>query len=216
MAMAKKYLFDMSFDPVASKPAAPVIEKPPEEKFTRAEIEAVRQAALAEGHTAGLAEASAAAAARAAAALEALTTGVSALIAAQDATAVETQRQAIDALRAIVAKTLPALAAKGAFAEIEAFARKSLIDVLDEPRVVLRVGSEVYDAVRDQLEAVAAAAGYTGRIVLLADETLAASDARVEWADGGVERKFAEKLNEVDAVMARSCDPTATPNTPSS
>ncbi len=216
MATAKKYLFDISFDQVASKPTTPVLEQPQEEKFTRAELEAAQREALAEGHNAGFAEASAAAEAAAAAALEALVQGVTALIATQDATALETQRQAIAALRVIVAKTLPALAAKGAFAEIEAFVRKYLVEALDEPRVVLRVGSEVYEAVREQLEAVAAAAGYTGRIVLLTDETLAASDARVEWADGGVERKLAEKLNEVDAAMARSCDPIAIPNPPSS
>jgi flagellar assembly protein FliH len=218
MATAKKYLFDISFDQVETKPSAPepVLEQPPEETFTRAELEAARQAALAEGRNAGLAEAGATAATTATAALDALAKSATALLAHQDAAALETERQAITALRMIVSKTLPALAAKGAFSEIEAFAKKCLTEALDEPRVVLRVGSEVYETVRDQLEAMAATAGYTGRIVLLADETLIASDARVEWADGGVERKLAEKLNEVDAAMARSCDPTATPNPPSS
>lgn len=216
MATAKKYLFDVSFDPAASKPAPVVEQPPPEEKFTRAELEAARQRARAEGHQAGFTEASEAVAAREAAALEALGKGIAALIASQDAMALETQRQAIAALRLIVAKTLPALAAKGAFTEIEAFANKCLLEAINEPRVVLRVGTEVYESVRDQLDDAAAAAGYTGRIVLLADETLAAGDARVEWADGGIERKLAEQLNEVDAAMARSCDPTATPNPPSS
>jgi flagellar assembly protein FliH len=218
MATAKKYLFDISFDHVETIPSAPepVFEQPPEEKFTRAELEAAQQAARAEGHNAGVAEAGTAAAATASTALEALAKSVTALIATQDATALETERRAITALRTIVSKTLPALAAKGAFTEIEAFAKKCLTEALDEPRVVLRVGSDVYETVRDQLEAMAAAAGYAGRIVLLADETLGASDARVEWADGGIERKLAEKLNEVDAAMARSCDPTAIPNPPSS
>jgi flagellar assembly protein FliH len=214
MATAKKYLFDVSFDQAASKPvAAPAPE--PEPTFSRAELEASQQAARAEGHRAGLAEANAAATAKAASALESLAKGVAALIAARDATATETEHQAIAALRVIVAKTLPVLAAKGALAEIEAFATKALVEALDEPRVVLRVANDVYETVRGQLDAMAAASGYSGRIVLLADETLAASDARVEWADGGVERNLAEQLSEVDAAMARSCDPATPPNSPS-
>lgn len=214
MATARKYLFDVSFDHAASKPdPAPAPE--PEEKFSRAELEAAKQAARAEGQSAGLAEANDATTAKAAATLEILAKGVTAFIAAQDATAAETQRQAIAALRVIVAKTLPAFAAKGALAEIEALVTKCLVEALDEPRVVLRVANDVYEPVRGQLEAMATASGYAGRIVLLADEALAAGDARLEWADGGVERTLAEQLAEVDAAMARSCDPAATPNPPS-
>src|SRR5579862_7617353 len=135
MATARKFLFDVSFDQPASKP---VVEPPPppEEKFTRAELELAQQAARTEGRDAGLAEANEAAMAKAATALEILAQGVAALIRAQDVAAAETQRQAIAALRVIIAKTLPALAAKGALEEIEALVTKSLVEVLDEPRVV--------------------------------------------------------------------------------
>jgi flagellar assembly protein FliH len=218
MATARKYLFDVSFDQAASQPNDVLVPAPapePEEKFSRADLDAAREAARAEGHGAGLAEANDAATAKAAAAIIALATGVTALITAQDLAIAETQRQAIAALRVIVAKTLPVFAAKGALAEIEAFATKSLAEAFDEPRVVLRVANGVYESVRGQLDTMAAASGYGGRIVLLADETLAASDAHIEWADGGVERNLAEQLSEVDAAMARSCDPAATPNPPS-
>ena len=214
MATARKYLFDVSFDQVASKPAAEP-EQPPEEKFTRAELEAAQAAARAEGRNAGLTEANEAATAKAAAALATLADCLKSLFATADAAAAQTQREAIEALRIIVAKVLPATAAKGALAEIEAFAAKCLIDAIDEPRAVLRVAPEVYEPVRGQLEAMAAASGFGGRIVLLADESLAASDARLEWADGGVERNTAELLREADAAMARSADPAATPIPPS-
>ena len=215
MATARKYLFDVSFDQVASKPAPEPPRPPPEEKFTHAELEAAQEAARAEGRNAGLAEANEAATAKAAAALAALADGVKSLLGTTDAATAQTQREAIQALRIIVAKLLPATAAKGALAEIEAFATKCLSDALDEPRVVLRVAPEAYEPVRGQLEAIAAASGFGGRIVLLADEALAASDARLEWADGGVERDTAELLREADAAMARSSDPTATSIPPS-
>jgi flagellar assembly protein FliH len=214
MATARKYLFDVSFDEAGIAPAlAPA--PPPEEKFTRAELEAAQLVARAEGHSAGLAEAQDTAAAKAAAALEVVAKGVSALIAAQDAAVAQTHRDAIAALRVIVAKALPALVAKNAVVEIEAFVKKCLAEALDEPRVVLRVANDVYEPVRGQIEAVAATTGYPGRIVLLADETLAAGDARLEWADGGAERKLAQLLGEADAAMARNADPAAAAIPPS-
>lgn len=217
MATAKKYLFDVSFDHVAAKavPAAPPAPPPViEEKFSAAELEAARQAALAEGHDAGLTEAAEAVNTKATVALEAIAKGLVALLDAQDAGAAEAQRQAIEALRVIVAKTVPSLAALAPLAEIEALARKYLIEAIDEPRIVLRVGNNVYEQVRDRLDSIAAASGYGGRIVLLADEHLSGGDARIEWADGGVERNLAEQLNEIDAAMARISDPPAVPTPP--
>lgn len=214
MGMPKKYLFDVSFDQAAAKAApaptpapAPVVE----EKVSLAELEAARQAAFAEGHSAGLAEATEAMNTKATVALETIAKDLVALIGAQDARAAEAQRQAIEALRVIVAKTLPTLAALAPLAEIEALAGKYLIDAIDEPQIVLRVANEVYELVRDRLDAIAAASGYAGRIVLLADEHLSSGDARIEWADGGVERNLAEQLNEIDAAMARICNPAAVP-----
>src|SRR5215469_9202386 len=106
MATARKYLFDVSFDEAAIA-SAPEPAPPPEEKFSRAELEAAQQVARAEGHSAGLVEAEAAASAKAAAALELVAEGVAALIAAHDTAVAQTQRDAIAALRVVVAKTLP-------------------------------------------------------------------------------------------------------------
>lgn len=206
MGMPKKYLFDVCFD----RPE-PKAEREIEEKFSRAEIEAARQAALAEGRSAGLAEAADAAAATAAAALDAMAKGVAVLLSTLDAKTVDMQRQAAAALRAIVAKALPALATKEPLAEIEAFAAKCLLEASEEPRIVLRVANEIYEPVQSRLAALSAASGYGGRIVLLADDHLSRGDARVEWADGGAERKLDERLGDIDALIARICDPAATP-----
>src|SRR6185312_4858076 len=192
MATAKKFLFDMSFDALEDKDAP---SAPPVESFTRAELDAVREAAFAEGHERALAEA--------AAALAALMEKLPALIAAEDARTANMQRDAVAALRAIIAKALPACAARAPMAEIEALASACLAEAIDEPRVVLRVGNEVYDAVRERIEAIAASAGYSGRIVLLAEESFTWGDARIEWADGGAERRLADQLNQIDAALAR-------------
>jgi flagellar assembly protein FliH len=205
VASPKKFLFEVSFDQVDGEaPPRRAIEK----RYTRAEIEATRAAALAEGRQAGLDEAAAGVDSLAAEALDAIAHGIETLIAGQDATTIETQRRALDALRAIIAKTFPALAARDPLAEIEAFAAKCLHDAIDEPRIVLRVPAPLYDTVQARLSALGTASGYAGRIVLLADDALAGGDARIEWADGGSERNLDRQRADIDSVLARPDAPT--------
>jgi flagellar assembly protein FliH len=115
-------------------------------------------------------------------------------------------------MQTIVAKLVPGLAAKDPLAEVKAFATKCLHEAIDEPRVVLRVAEEIYEPLRERLDTLAAATGYAGRIVLLADDAIAAGDARVEWADGGAERNLAGQSAEITELLERRRDPAATPN----
>jgi flagellar assembly protein FliH len=202
MAMPQKFTFDVSFDNVEGDVPAP---RAFEKRFSRAEIDTARQAARAEGHAAGLSEATELATSKTALALEAITQNITSLIGAQDAAVHDMQRRAIVALRAIVGKSLPALAAKGALAEVETFAIKCLHEAIDEPRLVVRVADEIYEPLRERIDAISTASGFAGRIVLLTDENLSGGDARVEWADGGAERDFNRQLNDIDAVLAERC-----------
>jgi len=206
MGMPKRYLFDVSFDQVGPDTAA----AEPAETFGRDDIDAARQTAFAEGKESGAAEIRAAAENKAATALEAIASALPALIAAQDARSTEIERRAIEAVRTVVAKALPAYAAREPLAEIEALAGKYLIEALDEPRVVMRVSNEAYEPVREKIDSIAAASGYGGRIVLLADDELSGGDARIEWADGGAERRLADQLSEVDSALARVAESSAT------
>jgi flagellar assembly protein FliH len=208
MAMPQKFTFDVSFDHLGTPSARSLAER----RFTRGELEATRQSALAEGHAAGLAEAAEAAQSLTADALAQIAESLAALLAAQDATTMDTQRRAVAAMQTIVAKLVPGLAAKDPLAEVEAFATKCLHEAIDEPRVVLRIAQEIYEPLRERLDTLANAAGYAGRIVLLADDAIAAGDARVEWADGGAERNLAAQCTEIDELLERRRDPAASPN----
>jgi flagellar assembly protein FliH len=207
MAAPQKFSFDVSFDHLGTPTARSLAER----RFTRNEIEATRQAALAEGHAAGLAEAANSAAALAADSLAAIAQSLVALFTAQDATAADTQRRALAALQTMIAKLVPGLAAKAPLAEVETFATQCLHEAIAEPRVVLRVAPEIYESLRERLDKLASTAGYAGRIVLLADDAIAAGDARVEWADGGAERNLAGQCAQLDALLDRR-DAAATPN----
>lgn len=207
MALPEKFTFDVSFDHLGAPSARSLAER----RFTRGELEATRQSALAEGHAAGLAEAAASAQSLTAGALARIAESLAALLATQDAATTDAQRRALAAMQTIVAKLVPGLAAKDPLTEVEAFATKCLHEAIDEPRVVLRVAQEIYEPLRERLEALAHAAGYAGRIVLLVDDAIAAGDARVEWADGGAERNLAAQCAEIDELLERRRDPAASP-----
>jgi flagellar assembly protein FliH len=208
MAMPQKFTFDVSFDHLGAPTARSLAER----RFTRNEMEATRQAALAEGHAAGLAEAAQSAESLTADALAKIADSLAALFAAQEATVLDTERRALDAMQTIITKLIPGLAAKDPLAEVEAFTTKCLHEAIDEPRVVLRVAEEIYEKLRERLDTLANAAGYSGRIVLLADDAIGGGDARVEWADGGAERNLADQCAELSTLLDRRRDPAATPN----
>jgi flagellar assembly protein FliH len=209
MAMPQKFSFDVSFDHLGT----PTTRSMTERRFTRIEMDAARQAALAEGHATGLAEAAQSAESLTADSLAKMADTLASLFAAQEATALDTERRAIVAMQTIVAKLIPGIAAKDPLAEVEAFTTKCLNEAIDEPRVVLRVAEQIYEPLRERLDTLSNAAGYAGRIVLLADDAITGGDARVEWADGGAERNLAAQCTELSTLLDRRRDPATTINT---
>jgi flagellar assembly protein FliH len=199
MAAPQKYLFDVSFDAPEGSDAADAWDA----RFTRAELDAARAA----GAEAGRAEAAAAALdateRQIAASLEALERGIAAILEARAMMAHEVECQAVALLRAVLQRAVPALCRVDPLAELEAMVTGCLGEVLDEPRLVLRVSDALFDTVQQRIAAVAQSAGYAGKVILLADEALAQGDGRVEWADGGAERDTGRLAQDIDAFFAR-------------
>jgi flagellar assembly protein FliH len=102
---------------------------------------------------------------------------------------------------AIVRKLFPALAERGGIAEIEAILAQCLQSLKQEPRLVVYVNPAQLDALQARIGDLAAANGFEGRLVLIGDEKMAASDCRVEWADGGVERDSAQIQRAIDETL---------------
>ncbi|MGO8914996.1 MAG: hypothetical protein ACLQJR_03720 [Stellaceae bacterium] len=215
MSAPHKFLFDQSFDlpdaarGVQRKPPPP----PPEPTFSRAELEAAREAGVAAGHAAALAEAAQSIEARAAGSLSSLALGLKVILVARQRYAEDARRSALDTLRAVIAKVVPALCRKAPLVEIETMVADCLREAFDEPRIVLRVADGLFETMRQRLEAVTAASGFPGKIVLLADETLGPGDARVEWAEGGAERDARRLMHDIDGALARALDSIPVPGT---
>jgi flagellar assembly protein FliH len=198
MATARKFLFDVSFDEAEPDPVAAS-----ETDFVRADIAAARAAGYAEGREAALKEAADFTEARTAAALNAIERGLAGIIESRAASVAAAEKAAVELIRTALQKVVPALCRKGPLAELEALIGDCLGECLDEPRLVLRVGDQIFDAVEARIAPLTRAAGYGGKVVLLADAALGPGDGRIEWADGGAERDAGRFLRELDALLAR-------------
>ena len=201
MTAVSKFLFDNDFDAEGAAPAR--ARKEPPRKITQAELDAEKAASFEAGIAAGRAEAAKETERRAAEALETMRERL-AQAAAEEARRHETRhRESVAAAVEIVRRMLPALARREALAEVESLIAECLARLHDEPRLVVRVADELLDPLRERINRLAAASGYDGRIVLLADPALSGTDARIEWADGGADRDAGAVWQEIEAAVAR-------------
>lgn len=212
MALAQKFLFDISFDAPGGDARQRGSVTPAEPIFTRADLDAAVAQARAEGHAGGRAEAIGQREQHVAEALSAIAQHLAALFAAKDAALRASERSTIELTRAIAGRLFPALMRKGALAELEAVVVQCMRDAVAEPRLVVRVPDAIFEAAQLQLAPLAASGGYPGKLIILADDTLGEADCRVEWADGGAERNLAGQCTELNALLDRRRDPAATPN----
>jgi flagellar assembly protein FliH len=202
MPAMRKFLFDVSFDsPVAD--SAPSPQKPVEPRFSAAELEQARTKAFAEGQATAQAAARAAAEKTIADSLQRIVAQAGELLQAQEQAGQLATRTAIATAIAVLRKLQPELTRRKGLVEIEGVLAQCLGTMREEPRMLVRVHDSLLDPLRERLDAVTAAAGYEGRVVLLADDGLAAGDCRVEWADGGIERDTGRLWREIDAALAR-------------
>jgi flagellar assembly protein FliH len=218
MPAVQKFLFDLSFDgppPVPGEIGLPddeaigAAEKPdaaPPPSYSDEDLAAARAEGYVAGRAEALAEAEAQRESHTARALSAMAEGMRTLLAAGEQHHAAIQRDAVALMQAVVRKVAPSLARRAALDEVASFTLDCLRDVFDEPRVVLRVPDALFDAVQRNVAPLAASTGFAGKLVILADDTLAPCDCRVEWADGGAERDFARMWQDIDAAIVRTLD----------
>jgi flagellar assembly protein FliH len=205
MGKPQRFLFDVSFDrPDTEDPEGAETLEP---RFTRAELDAARADAMAEGRKSALVEATQATDAKLAGTLASLTAAIERLLAERVRIEGEIERAAMTAVRAVLERAVPALTAKDPLAELEAFVARMLGEAFDEPRIVLRVSDALFEPVKTRLPALSQAAGYSGKLVLLADPDLAVGDAKIEWADGGAERDQRRLMAELDHILTTAPAP---------
>jgi len=203
MNAPRKYLFETSFE-TDDLPAAPVpAEKEPEPTFSEEDVAKARDDGFAAGKEAGRKAAEELIERDVAQALTHVTQQLADLGTAQSDSIERRGREAVEAALAIIRKLFPSLAEKHGMVEIETIIGECLTRLRGEPRVVIRVADALLDAVNERATALAAKAGFEGKLVLIAQDDLQAGDVRVEWADGGAERDSESLWHEIDTIVAR-------------
>lgn len=104
---------------------------------------------------------------------------------------------------AISSKLAGALIRTKPTAEVQALIEDCLATVSREPRLVVRVSENISDSIAKQLDAMKNATSFAGDIVLLGESNMGDLDCRVEWPDGGSERKQDALQHQIEDAVQR-------------
>ena len=195
MAAPAKYMFDMDFAaPDKTREKAPTAADIAQ-KVANAEAKAYR-----DGFDAAQREAKVESDRRAALALEEIGIAIKGI--AQRFTGIENrmETEAVDVAVAVARKLCSELIAAEPLAEITGLVSDCFSHLVSTPHLVVRISDSLYEDARERIEKLAKQSGFEGRLVILAEPSIATGDCKIEWADGGVvlERAAIEtKINEL-------------------
>lgn len=85
--------------------------------------------------------------------------------------------------------------------EIIAIVEKVMEDLVKEPRLVIRVNSEVLGDLKEKFDEIAHQQAFEGKVIVMDDATLARTDCRIEWAEGGLEMSHKKIWQKIEQVM---------------
>jgi len=101
----------------------------------------------------------------------------------------------------IAKKVLADFTARHGLEEIQKVLSDALTEMVHEPRLVVRVHQDQFDAINTYISDMAVKKAYSGKVVVLADSDIPLGDCRVEWADGGLERNTQAVWNGVEKII---------------
>lgn len=203
MANKAKFLFDTPFDGSKPRVERNYAPKPPPPKFSVEELDAAKAAAYAEGEMAGRAAAYGEHQQALERALQGIAARLSQLAGAEQRAQLAARIEAVELAAAIARKLAGRLIERQPQDRIEALVLSCMDDMRDEPRLVVRAAEPVIQLLDQRIDQLMAQSGFGGKLVLVPDETMAATDCRVDWADGSAERRQAVLEQEVDQAIER-------------
>lgn len=197
MAEPVKFTFDQAFDGGAKSRYDMEIERLQEES-QQAQVASHAQG-VEEGRQQALGEIEAATKES----LDQIAQAAHALFSQQSQLEAGLKQEMVQLAYAIASKLSPALIRTKPLAEVEALIEDCMVTAHKEPRLVVRVAETIVEAVGDRLEDMKAATNFPGDIVLIGEAGFGPQDCRVEWPDGGTERRHTETQNEIEKAVQR-------------
>lgn len=199
MAKPVKFLFDTEFAAEAKQQAEP--------RVTLAEHQALVALARQESHAAGLitgeTQAMASLERQRALALNAIGDRLTAAAGALKDLEARLEQEAIDIAVAVAGKLASTLIAREPLAEIRALVADCFANLRSVPHLVVRVHDDLLDDARTELGRLATERGFDGRLVILAEPTIAPGDCRIEWSHGGMVLDRAQTTSEITEAVQR-------------
>jgi len=195
MAAPAKFMFDMDF-------AAPdkSREKPPTAADIAQKVASAEAKAYRDGFDAAQREAKVESDRRAALALEEIGIAIKGIAARFAGIETRMETEAVDVAVAVARKLCSELIAAEPLAEITGLVGDCFSHLVSTPHLVVRISDSLYEGARDRIEKLSKQSGFEGRLVILAEPSIATGDCKIEWADGGVvlDRSTIEaKINEL-------------------
>lgn len=206
MTNSAKFLFDTEFDSAAVGPSTAKL-------LTGKEIQDIRDSAFAAGVNEGAARENQATEHRHSEALAAIAARLGAIAESQSQAMNHILNEATNLTMAITRKISPALVQHHPLVGIEAMIRDFLIQLIDEPRIVVRVPETLLDDLKQRIDNIAAGCSFGGRVVLIPDPVISGNDCHLEWADGGAVRNIETILCNIEIGINRMLnDPAGLPD----
>lgn len=202
-----RYLFDVSFDADqiarAEAEAKAKEEEPPEPIFTLLQIDEARKQGYDEGILSGREEASSGIENSIGQTLERIAQQLPTIIQAQSAANEQMMANAAEIAVTIMRKLMPTLLERHGAAEIDGLLSDCVSNLIDQPKIRIRVAKDHVAAVEERLESLIAASGFDGRFLVEPDEAMQPTDCRIDWPGGGIEKRSDEVWAQIDAALAR-------------
>ncbi|MCA1454703.1 flagellar assembly protein FliH [Bradyrhizobium sp. BRP22] len=198
MAAPAKFLFDTDFStPTKSRERAATAAEIAQ-KVAEAEARAYRN-----GYDAAQREAKVESDRRAALALEEIGLAIKAIASRFSGIEARMETEAVDVAVAVARKLCSELIAREPLGEITALVSDCFAHLVSTPHIVVRINDALYDGTREKIERLATQSGFQGRLVILAEPTIATGDCRIEWADGGIVLERAAIEAKIDELVGR-------------
>lgn len=133
--------------------------------------------------------------------LEEIRNQLSAVFSAQDTRLAEIEKSALSFAVSLVRKLLPTLEEEQAAAEVKNFMTENFANFAGQDTLSFAFNPETVSLVADSIGRLAEQNDFEGKIAVHKDGSLGPSDCRIEWKNGGVERKVSKILDKVDTLI---------------
>jgi flagellar assembly protein FliH len=200
MEARKPFTFDHSFDSAAMEAEA---EKKTAPAFSEADMAAAKEAAFQQGLVEGRAAAAKEVNEQQAIMLQHMEKLLGHLAGDLLKTFSEQRQAATDIALTIARQLVPEYVKKHGLQELTSAVEHCVVEMIHEPRLVLRVPDAQFDFMSKEVAGMAERLGYAGKMIVLADNTLGEHDCRIEWPDGGMEKNMSFTWSEIERQVSR-------------